>query len=482
MSVYNINKIQLPNGDICNLRDNQAIKRLFNTEIGSMAYIADAAPVPVKQLILNISPVQAGTGDPSPDNIRPISGWTEAKVYRNGKNLIDAAGINHVSGTKSYKVFLKSGTYYIYQFTASAAHNSSYRYSLDNSRYTDMSTEGDEYAIAHRSSGSYQRMSNRFTLYQDCWFALVITGNSNVGENPIDVLLTTDGSAYDTFPANTSTIEYKQSMYVPYSGDTYSIDWQTEAGTVYGGTLDVTTGELVVDRASIDLGDLNWAAQSANNFFYTDTVRSLIELPASDNDPANILCSHARTVSANAVNAQSGNLIGVVANSENYRGNVRCRFDGMPTTANNFKAAVTGWQLVYGLATPITYQLTPTEVRTLLGQNNIYADTGDVSVTYYLNSDISIEFEEYKKLQTPVSSPIAFGTATSFISDIVQNTHGVITAMKTNVPNASISTAGIVQLNNTISSTSVTEAATAAAVKTAYDLAQAATIQVVRLI
>lgn len=34
------------------------------------------------------------------------------------------------------------------------------------------------------------------------------------------------------------------------------------------------------------------------------------------------------------------------------------------------------------LATPVEYQLTPIEVRSQLGSNNIWADTGDVSVTY----------------------------------------------------------------------------------------------------
>ena len=42
----------------------------------------------------------------------------------------------------------------------------------------------------------------------------------------------------------------------------------------------------------------------------------------------------------------------------------------------------TGAQVVYPLATPITYQLTPQEVSTLLGDNNIWADTGDVAVEY----------------------------------------------------------------------------------------------------
>jgi hypothetical protein len=33
---------------------------------------------------------------------------------------------------------------------------------------------------------------------------------------------------------------------------------------------------------------------------------------------------------------------------------------------------------VYYIATPQTYQLTPTQVTTLLGQNNIFADCGQI--------------------------------------------------------------------------------------------------------
>lgn len=50
--------------------------------------------------------------------------------------------------------------------------------------------------------------------------------------------------------------------------------------------------------------------------------------------------------------------------------------------ASTFQTAMNGVYLVYPLATPITYQLTPTEVTTLLGMNNIWADTGDVKVWY----------------------------------------------------------------------------------------------------
>ena len=61
-------------------------------------------------------------------------------------------------------------------------------------------------------------------------------------------------------------------------------------------------------------------------------------------------------------------------------------------------------------------------------------------------------------------------TATAFI-DSVSQTDGKITATKKNLPTASTSVAGIVKLNNTVTSTSTSEAGTANAVKTAYDKA-----------
>ena len=39
-----------------------------------------ASDAPLKSLTASIVPVQAGSGDPSPTNVRPISGWTECEV------------------------------------------------------------------------------------------------------------------------------------------------------------------------------------------------------------------------------------------------------------------------------------------------------------------------------------------------------------------------------------------------------------------
>jgi hypothetical protein len=59
--------------------------------------------------------------------------------------------------------------------------------------------------------------------------------------------------------------------------------------------------------------------------------------------------------------------------------------------ATAFKTAMSGVQLCYQLATPITYALTPTEIKSLLGDNNIWADAGDTSVTYRADTKLYIE-------------------------------------------------------------------------------------------
>jgi hypothetical protein len=48
-------------------------------------------------------------------------------------------------------------------------------------------------------------------------------------------------------------------------------------------------------------------------------------------------------------------------------------------------------QVVYPLATPLTVQLTPSQMQTLLGTNHIFADTGDVAVEYLADTKLFVE-------------------------------------------------------------------------------------------
>jgi hypothetical protein len=54
---------------------------------------------------------------------------------------------------------------------------------------------------------------------------------------------------------------------------------------------------------------------------------------------------------------------------------------------------MSGVKLVYALATLQTYQLDPVQVACLLGQNNVWADCGDIEEVKY-KADIQLYIEK----------------------------------------------------------------------------------------
>lgn len=62
-------------------------KHVGPSAICSFSDGADGAPL--KTLVFSIEPKQSGSGDPSPQNIRPITGWTQVDGKQAGKNLVD---------------------------------------------------------------------------------------------------------------------------------------------------------------------------------------------------------------------------------------------------------------------------------------------------------------------------------------------------------------------------------------------------------
>jgi hypothetical protein len=140
--------------------------------------------------------------------------------------------------------------------------------------------------------------------------------------------------------------------------------------TVYGGSLNVTTGELTITHRSITVESVGSVrATSANKYYWT------FALPDTSVDGANIISSHfigGGTVEGRCYITGNGRSIVMVPKDQTL----------------NTKALADAWcaenkpQFVYPLAEPVTVQLSPTEVNTIIGMNNITANTGDVKVTY----------------------------------------------------------------------------------------------------
>lgn len=159
--------------------------------------------------------------------------------------------------------------------------------------------------------------------------------------------------------------------------DIIPISWQSTAGTVYGGTVDVVTGELTVDRASVDLGTLTNSGDTGWKYITNDGTPYFCVYLTGKKPGLNMLCSAYGTSQTTGTGSLADKKIG--ASSNDTRVYLR---DSAYTDLNTFISAMSGVQLVYELATPPTIQLTPQEIRTLLGTNNIWSDTGDTEVTY----------------------------------------------------------------------------------------------------
>lgn len=261
----------------------------------------------IKKLEVDIEPIQEGTGDPSPDNIRPITGWTGAKVTKCGKNLFDmetsVSGYINGNGNVIVKSDAENRTSDFIRVIA----GKTYTYSAFPS----------EKGIGYWTGYSFYREKNLESVSEQrriTEYGLIIPITIPEGINYLRI-----GSRYLEKGKAQLELGSTATEYEPYHGSTYDLTFPSEAGTVYGGTLDLVKGELVVDMAQI----ASYNSEALPGKWISDR-----DVYAAGTSPT------------------------------------------------------TGAHVVYELATPITYQLTPQEISTVIGTNTIYADTGDTSVIY----------------------------------------------------------------------------------------------------
>ena len=361
-----ISKIKTPNGTTYDIVDRGA--RGLIDAVGAAAIIIDTAsgaPVsvpdgaddlPMQSVKVMIEPKQAGSGTPSPDNVRPISGWDEVTVTRQGNDLFNLgefatlypgycsysngtltvnsinAGVLWSTGVPCY---LPSGTVFNCAITEDTAVNVRVRFAFANG------------GITERKNGQFP-----YTLTEDV------------------VAIRLDWSTAGKF-----SVSNFQTKLV----ETYTTPLPT---TVYGGTLNVVRGELVVDRAMVDLGTLNWAYSAGSSniapYFYVNF--SGIKSPGPPYTfPINAVCSQYPVVIRSFATAKDKTLFGDGTTTSISQIQIK---DSAYTDASAFKSAMSGVQLCYELATPITYHLAPQEVRTLLGTNDFMSEAGSVEIMY----------------------------------------------------------------------------------------------------
>jgi hypothetical protein len=164
----------------------------------------------------------------------------------------------------------------------------------------------------------------------------------------------------------------------PTTENVYTLDLD---GTRYGGKVDLVSGVMTVDRASIKLSDLIWTKQNtANNNWRFKSSQSIqnIKIPTGAAYKIDNLCSVYRNVTANETWTADDTGIAINADASLFI----CDLNQADTTA--LGVVIANQTIVYELATPITIQLSPTVVKSLRGMNNVFADSGNILDLSYL--------------------------------------------------------------------------------------------------
>lgn len=310
-------------------------------------------------------------------NICPISGWTGAKVERCGKNLIDTSDITDYT-----------------KWSATVAPGGDMGSKIDNRIYSFPKIKaGLQYTISFGVTSSSFPSYLYFGYYKDGITTRIAYVTTEGVANQVITFTAIEGVTYclrmgstltqGAFEGQIAKLAYIQlelgstaTSYVPYSGNTYSISWQTEAGTVYGGSLDVTTGVLTVDRIYALLNDASaWYEVSGNPKFRCSTAFADRKKYNNSYDGLSA-CSYIQINALEYTNTGRW----VSSSSDNFG------IESSDLTLAQIQQDATEGKIaiVYELATPLTYQLTPTEVSTLLGDNNVWADTGPVEKLVYI--------------------------------------------------------------------------------------------------
>lgn len=202
----------------------------------------------IDKVVSEIVAVQSGTGDPSPTNVRPISGWSAVNVLDRGKNLFVTTASSGTAGGVIYTVNDDGSV------TVSGTATAGTAYAIGRARVSSAMGKVTISAIGTATNISY----NNISLYDqsDTLLATITSGSTQT-------TFTFDLSSYPTAYSIKMSVKRRDNgacsgvlkpqveigeiatEFVPFNGTTYTTtlkDGQGNPMTCYGGQLSNVNG------------------------------------------------------------------------------------------------------------------------------------------------------------------------------------------------------------------------------------------------
>ena len=321
---------------------------------------------PLESLAIPFTPIQAGSGDPSPTNIRPISGWTGTTIYDGGVNILPPIDNGY------YPLFLPKGT----TLTASIAYTSA---TLKRVNYYRKDKTLINYFAVNSSYDGGTRFNKSFTLEEDAYYFAFSTGLTDV-----QLEIGSSASSYTSPQSNVIPITFTD----PTTGDPM---------TIYGGTVTLNedgsadlvedwyhfTWDGVTNKATRIYGGSDESQQYVNFYSYISILEK--NIVGSRWVQNTVICD---TLSE-----------GSTGNPEAYRGSVAINFCYIYIRKDVLSEVTVAGVNAYLQEHPVTFSgkaldgyFTPNvyhfdnigQLITFVGTNNIWTDTnGTNTATYF---------------------------------------------------------------------------------------------------
>lgn len=318
---------------------------------------------------INLVPVQSGSGDPSPDNVRPISGHTEVDLLLDGKNLFDVKTLVQKPWNGNTTNLQRVRPEHCLAFPISTKITVSFDSDFVSTyNYSILQLPTDFPADSITTETGWVNTNS----------TTITTVATYIGIN----IKRHDGNDIDLADLKSKKImvEFGETAtpYEPYLGNLYQVQI---GSTVYGGYDEIVGGSGKGTLKGIDLGSLTFYYDAP--IFLSNEQLTDADLPPSNQDTIDGLCECYKVVARSSI---ANNQIAV-----SRVGRVVI-YDSRYTDPTDIQNYVSGKKFVYKLATPTDITTTPQQIEALPNQNNLSTPLSGQS--------IETDGVEYKELFT----------------------------------------------------------------------------------
>lgn len=320
-------------------------------------------------------PTQEGTGDPSPDNIRPIHGRDSVTVERCGENLLNIAPFTKLTEQGITYEYVANGGIHISGTALTSVTSPMFSvWYLPPGKYC-----GADSGECIGTSIVVHRNGRNVWLSAKGTFAILAGDVIKFWCLSVNSSKTVDKTLYPYIVPGTTA----PTTYTPYTGRTATL---TLPHTIYGGTVDVVRGSGEKAWNEIALIDTYGWYASTNQYrtFYCVNIKNITRTTVENSRYAkNWKCTHFKSEAYSY--AQSGdrdNTVSFQSDKETLVITFPGSIDELKSYLAAQYAAGTPVQIAYKLAEPVPFTATGAQpISALSGANTVITDADSVTVT-----------------------------------------------------------------------------------------------------